>query len=229
MPGPTRFGGLGGLGGFFSESYDLLSGKRPILPTNVRIYAQGMLGRKRPITDRDFTEGELTVLQDIARRNRGGESVRYPRNREDFASAQENSVLGPFLENIAEPYVGGEDSAPARANAVDSVLGTLGEFSVRPNAEGYRLQDTYDFHGEWGNEGGSDTIPEQLLDVFRGDADLMRVLEAAAVRSRNLAGGQATGEAGSGGIPVDFTIPYEADNERDQMNKRRFIAEMLRR
>lgn len=248
MPGPVRIGGLGGLGGFF---------EKPLVPTNARIYGQAMLGRRRPITERDFTASELDVIRGLAERSwqktthptgsgsEGNDGVivigdgtasadgkaewtppslgavsynEYWLPNVDVAPSEDNSHLGRLMERLAAPIVGPEYEDWARTDAMGSVQGTLGQFRATPTADGYRIQDSYDFHPEW--EYGDTPTGQMFKDALSGEGDIMGALETAAIRY-----GPTPGD----GIPVDFVVPYDPSSETDRMNKRRFIAEMLRR
>lgn len=233
---------------------EILAGGKPLLPTSVRMYAQGMMGRNRPVTERDFTQGELDVIRGLAEASQyhpppvenpepsqpmiieidGGELVDVsgsgpPRTPDgvvtyndywlpdqEIASGDETSVLGPWLSKIASPYVGEWYEDAISPDALGSVQSTLGQFSATPTVEGYRIQDTYDFHDEWDNNGPP--VWEQVKDFAAnpGGQDLMALLETIAVR-------HGPSEREGTGIPVDFTVPYREGDPQ----KRRIIQALL--
>lgn len=193
------------------------SGRR-LLPANMRIFAQGMLGRTEPITADDFSPAELEQIYRMAERNdRMSKELERPyavtySAYDDYGNLDDgaDSVLGPLIGRFLRKYSGDDGGESgyqqyAGSSPSASVKGTLGNFRAEPTEDGYRIQDTYDFHEDWDNGGGS--VARQLFDLARGEGgNLMSILETAAARSRNLS-------AGGGGIPVDFTIPYDEERK----------------
>ena len=211
---------------------DVLFGDKPLLPSSARVYAQAMMGRTDPITAEDFSPEELAVVQYLSRNaDPKSGAVTYNDGYErqywddEFPVGEDTSVLGPALRPYIERYnpweSGGTDPA-------GSVQFTLGQFKAEPTADGYRVRDTYDFNPGWADERPVGEIARDLWNIgVRGEApeqgmSTIDLLEGIAAQY-----GPREGEAS--GIPVDFTVPYEDGNERDQMNKRRFIADLLRK
>lgn len=205
----------GGKPGALMTMADVLFGDKTILPTPANIYLQAMLGRKKAITADDFSAGEIDVIRQMARDSGGGHQDYgyWPYDRTwDETPPDSESYLGPLLGRL---WSGRPENFDAAAN----VQTTLGGYRIDPTVEGYRVTDTYDFHDEY--DTGEPVIPmvwDSIVSPRRGK--MSRILENMAIRY----GPSATR---GNGIPVDFTIPYEADSEPDQMNRKRVIQQLL--
>lgn len=228
MAGISQQGGQGS--GAITAMAEVLGGERRLLPANVRTYLQSLAGRTEPITADQFSDEELAVVQYLARNTQDPNGAvtyndGYERQfwDERFPRGEDTSVLGPALDPYIERY---NPWGEMGTDPASSVQFTLGQFKAEPTAEGYRIQDTYDFNPGWADERPIGQIAKDLWRIgVKGEApeqgmSTIDLLEGIAAQY-----GPREGEAS--GIPVDFTIPYEDGNERDQMNRKRIIQQLL--
>lgn len=245
MAGVSQMGGQGA--GALTTMAELFGGERRLLPANVRTYLQSLAGRTDPITADQFSDDELSVIQYLARNaeHRNGAVTynnTYERREwdENFPWGKDMSVLGPVLDPYIERY---NPWGEMGTDPASSVQFTLGQFKAEPTAEGYRIQDTYDFDPMFTDDRPVKDIAQDLWRAARGEdlgqgMSTIELLEGIAARfgpsevfaegaDAELARAEGFNPGNGRGIPVDFTIPYEADNERDQMNRKRIIQQLL--
>ena len=216
MPGPTeRYGGLGGLGGFFAGGAEVLDGDRRMLPSNSRVFLQSLFGRDDPITDEDFSARELAIIEALARNAGEGGAVTYDTYGE--IRPIQGDPVGADYWTLFDPDPGGtalgglQDKLTGNTAPSQSVMTTLGQFQATPEGDGYRIKDQYNFNTNYptreeAQEDFFDRLkgfrPWRLDDEFSGPYSLAR----AAGEAFGPRGMRAFGGSDDAGIPVDFYL-----------------------
>ena len=123
----------------FKEDEDS-GGLLRMLPTPARLYIEAIMGKKAPITEKDFSKDELDAMRSLVASGRGG-AVDY--------GTYDRAIPAPSLFNMpATTSVG----VPGLLTPQGRVANSLGQFNYKVSPEGIEIADNYDFNPTYKDE-----------------------------------------------------------------------------
>ena len=117
-----------------------------LLPSQVRIFAETVAGKKEPITEKDFSESELKQMRDAIARQRNQLARANDAKRRGYAYPEvpKNSV--GYQDYSDDPYSTKRAARDYSPLPQDAARNTLGRFRYEKTPEGRLVAiDSYDF------------------------------------------------------------------------------------
>ncbi len=125
------------------------------VPANARTLLESLLGNKDKITERDFTAEELSVLRELAKKNKENVSYfDYPRDGQRGGGFIFDSPIDAAVSSYKDPAY--------------SMMGTLGSFNLTQDEKNIYAKDRYNFDNKAHYKmTGNEDLPEMLRRAWQ--------------------------------------------------------------
>ncbi len=131
---------------------------KSVVPAQIRTFVGTLAGNREPITEKDFTDAELTQARDAIVRSRADPRQKRPNKyTEDPTTKKLIPTYAPIDETVGYGHYANKETRRSDFSVLpsDSMRNTLGKFKYEKTPEGRLVAtDNYDFKDDLVKEGG---------------------------------------------------------------------------